>query len=70
MMKYNILPCPFCGAKESEDEGVTGVWVWPGIEGWPETGVWLVQCECGARAHYKLAKQDAIDMWNMRTGAK
>ena len=66
-MKYKLLPCPFCGAEESKDDGATGIWLWPLVE---KHKVWLVQCECGARTHYKFTKDTAIAMWNMRTGAK
>jgi len=62
-----LLPCPFCGAEESTDEGATGVWIWSVSE---DGDAWLVQCECGARTHFKFTKVEAIAMWNMRTGAK
>jgi Lar family restriction alleviation protein len=63
-----LLPCPFCGAKESKDNGATGVYLWPLVG--EKYRIWLVQCECGARAHFKFTKKDAIAMWNMRTGVK
>ena len=58
-----LLPCPFCGAEESTDEGATGIWVW-----WlSESGSpWFAQCECGARTHFKFTKEEAIKVWNHR----
>ena len=62
-----LLPCPFCGAEESTDEGATGIWVWRVPEG---SRIWLVQCECGARTHFKFTKEEAIKVWNTRKEAK
>jgi hypothetical protein len=64
-MKHTTLkPCPFCGAKESTDKGATGVWFWR----LGENGPWLVECECGARSHYKIkSRKAAIEVWNTRS---
>jgi len=65
-MKYHLKRCPFCGAEESEDDGATGVYLWPIPE--EKHHVWIVQCECGARTHFGLTKKYAIARWNMREG--
>ena len=63
-----LLPCPFCGAKQSVNIGATGVWVFPYrdiISG--KIIKWGVQCsDCFSESRASFKKDVAINNWNHR----
>ena len=67
-----LLPCPFCGAKQSVNIGATGVWVFPYrdiISG--KIIKWGVQCsDCFSESRSSFKKDVAINNWNHRAEYK
>lgn len=75
MRDYSILPCPFCGATESENESGPHL-EWEGRGGFAD--VFFVKCDvCGATGRrFSLSSVEwrswldkmAVDAWNQRYG--
>ena len=57
----DLKPCPFCGAKEDDEDQPLGVW-WIDDE-------WKVVCDrCGANTGWfnRQEREEAIEAWNRR----
>lgn len=58
-----LKPCPFCGAKETDEDKPLSVFA--GFRG----SEWTVECErCGANLGWGsyIQQEDAIEAWNRR----
>lgn len=58
-MKENLIPCPSCGARQTDEDEPLGVW-WT-----PVDDTWQVCCDrCKARTRYFRKEEDAVAAWN------
>lgn len=60
-METELKPCPFCGAREhDEDQPINVGWV-------IELDAWQVSCDrCGASGGINDGRAEAIEAWNRR----
>ena len=54
-----LNPCPFCRAKETDEDEPLGVWYSPSDD------EWQVACDrCGANTDWLPEREEAIEAWN------
>lgn len=63
-MSVELKPCPFCGAKEEDEDEPLGVWMSV------DFADWQVECfRCGANTGWfnRQDREEAIEAWNRRS---
>ena len=63
-MDSELKPCPFCGAKEFDEDEPLNVWFVS-----EDDDEWRVECDrCGANTGWfnRQSREEAIEAWNKR----
>lgn len=60
-----LLPCPFCGTAERDDEQERGLERW--LQMTARSGMFKMECfGCGIEGRYFDTRDEAIEAWNRR----